>query len=455
MSRHPKGFGSVFWGLVLVALGSVLLLDNLGYPLPIWESVAQYWPVLIIAWGLVKLVDYYRLKGEKRRLFSGGEVAFLILVLMVGSAFTAAARIGTDLGFIGLLGDRLDLFDVIGENFDFSSRIETEAVSGGRIEIRNVYGSIDVEPGEGDSIIVVVEKTVRATSREEAERLEPYLYFTVSERDGTYVVDSNRDELDAFRRRRFKTSLSVQVPRASSVTIDNGYGPVRLSGLTGNQIVENKYGGVTLRDITGNVDINDGYGPVVAENISGDAAVTNKYGSVAVSGTGGSAMVDNKYGTVHISDVEGETQVVNKYALVSIENVRGGVRVVGQNNSVDLENVGEVDVQTTYKDIVVRNPAGAVAIANRHGDVRLLFETPPVNDVSVTGEYVDVRIQLPSDSEFSVDVQIRSGSFDSDFEGIERVSSGRERRAVGEVGSGGPRITVQTNRGDVRFVSRG
>ena len=452
MRGHHRGLGSVFWGLVFIALGSVLLLANLGYRIPIWESLATYWPVLIIAWGLVKLVDYYRLKGENRPLFSGGEVALLILVLMTGSAFTAATHTGSNLDFIGILGEDLDLFDLIGENFLFSSQIQAEAEQDASIEIHNIYGSVDVEPGEGNRIIVDVEKTVRAASREEAERLEPELVLSVGGQDGRYTVESNREELGPARRRRFKTSLRIQVPVASSVTVDNRYGIVRISGLTGNQEVRNKYGGVTIGDISGDIVVDDGYGPVVAENISGNAAVTNRYSSVTVSTIGGNATVDSRYGTVHVSGLGGDAHIVNRYALVSLEDVQGLSHVEGRNNSVDLENVGEVDVETSYKNVVVRNPTGPVRVANRHGDIGILFDTSPVNDIVVNGDYTNVRIELPSASEFSIDAQIRSGSFDSDFE-LDPVLSGRERRVEGRVGLEGPQITIQTNRGDVRLMS--
>ena len=164
------GLGTVFWSLVLISIGVVLLLGNMGYAMRIWEGLSEYWPVLIIVWGLVKLVDYYRLKGEKRPLFSGGEVVLLVLFLIIGSAFTAAAHIGSNLRSIGILGEELDLFDILGESFEFSRIIQSGAKPGWRIEIQNIYGSVEVESGDDDSIVVEVTLRVRATGREEAGR---------------------------------------------------------------------------------------------------------------------------------------------------------------------------------------------------------------------------------------------------------------------------------------------
>lgn len=41
----------IFWGFVLIAFGILMLLDNLGYA-DFGDVIANFWPLLIIAWGL-------------------------------------------------------------------------------------------------------------------------------------------------------------------------------------------------------------------------------------------------------------------------------------------------------------------------------------------------------------------------------------------------------------------
>ena len=42
---------NLFWGFVLVLFGGVLLLDNLGYA-DFGEIMGDYWPLLLILWGI-------------------------------------------------------------------------------------------------------------------------------------------------------------------------------------------------------------------------------------------------------------------------------------------------------------------------------------------------------------------------------------------------------------------
>ncbi|RJQ30390.1 MAG: hypothetical protein C4589_03515 [Peptococcaceae bacterium] len=84
----------VFFGLLLIALGVVWLLNNLGMAqIDLGELISTYWPVLLIAWGLDSLGRGVR--GGKE-VSSGGIVTGLVL-LALGGAF-----LGRNLGFYEL-----------------------------------------------------------------------------------------------------------------------------------------------------------------------------------------------------------------------------------------------------------------------------------------------------------------------------------------------------------------
>src|SRR4030095_3398249 len=148
MSR-PRSAGTVFWGLILVTVGMVLLLKNIGYDIPIWSGVARYWPVLLIVWGLVKLADYtrWRRAGQPGALFGAGWVVLLIIVILSGTALTAAANMSPDFGALFEIAN-IDLWDITGNSYPFSQHLEKEIPAGSEIEIINRYGNIEVTAAE-------------------------------------------------------------------------------------------------------------------------------------------------------------------------------------------------------------------------------------------------------------------------------------------------------------------
>jgi predicted membrane protein len=57
MSRHHyrSGTHGLFFGAIVVAIGFLLLLDNLGFVR--FHDIWQYWPVLLVAYGVSRIVD--------------------------------------------------------------------------------------------------------------------------------------------------------------------------------------------------------------------------------------------------------------------------------------------------------------------------------------------------------------------------------------------------------------
>jgi hypothetical protein len=193
MRRHSAG--TVFWGITLVSVGGLLLARNLGYPIPVWNAIALYWPVLIIGWGLLKLVDYFRLRrsGDNRPLFSGGEVALLIIVIFTGTAITAAANIHPDFGRLFDLTDDFDFWDITGNNYSYTEHHELDVPAGSSIEVVNYYGDVEVRPADVDRIVLDVDKTIRASSREEADRRAPDFRFSIQNTGSVFRISSNQD----------------------------------------------------------------------------------------------------------------------------------------------------------------------------------------------------------------------------------------------------------------------
>jgi DUF4097 and DUF4098 domain-containing protein YvlB len=215
-----------------------------------------------------------------------------------------------------------------------------------------------------------VKKTVRASSKEEADRLSSDFTFRIVNDGSTVRIASSQDSAPTGRRigrQRFKSSITVYVPKASAVKLDNRNGRVSVQDLTGNQNVTNRYGEVEV------------------QRIDGDVEVSNSFGSTVVNG-------------------------VN----------------------------------------------GAINVRARFGEVRIELDNPPTKDISLSMEFGDMRIGLPSNSSFGIDARTAFGNVRSEFGSLtQENSANRERSMTGRVGEGGPQIHLETRFGDIRLEKRG
>ena len=58
----PVRPGSVFWGIVLMALGGIFLLGN--FEIIDYDRIFDFWPVIVIVIGLKMITDYFTKKSD-------------------------------------------------------------------------------------------------------------------------------------------------------------------------------------------------------------------------------------------------------------------------------------------------------------------------------------------------------------------------------------------------------
>ena len=57
MSKHKSE--SLFWGFLILLIGVLFLIKNLGWSdINIWEFIGKFWPVILIYIGIKNIVVY-------------------------------------------------------------------------------------------------------------------------------------------------------------------------------------------------------------------------------------------------------------------------------------------------------------------------------------------------------------------------------------------------------------
>jgi len=161
-----------------------------------------------------------------------------------------------------------------------------------------------------------------------------------------------------------------------------------------------------------------------------------------------------------------------KIKLVSGDVVLEGISAV----ELDLATVsGDIKVQdleaekirtsATSGDIIVQDYTGNIDAGNTSGDISLIdgddnedmdahtisgdisIEQDGVSDMNIGSTSGDVKIKLPEDSQFYLDISTVSGDIKCDFD--MKISSSSRRSLEGAVGDSGDRIMISTVSGDV------
>ncbi|MGB6429573.1 MAG: toast rack family protein [Candidatus Acidiferrales bacterium] len=74
---------SIWGAVVLIALGVLLLLANLGLGFNPWALLARFWPLILIFLGIGGLIDYFRVRSDPTAPHARNSVAIIGLVFVV------------------------------------------------------------------------------------------------------------------------------------------------------------------------------------------------------------------------------------------------------------------------------------------------------------------------------------------------------------------------------------
>src|SRR5258708_5017453 len=124
---------------------------------------------------------------------------------------------------------------------------------GGRLEISNVNGRIDVTPAEGDSVEVVAQKSVRAVSGEAAKDALSRIEIQETVPPDSLKLETNLQRAPGsfFGGMNQEVHYMVKVPAALEVRVATVNGGIELSGLKGRITAEATNGAVKAHDVSG------------------------------------------------------------------------------------------------------------------------------------------------------------------------------------------------------------
>jgi DUF4097 and DUF4098 domain-containing protein YvlB len=138
---------------------------------------------------------------------------------------------------------------------------------GGRVEISNVNGKIDVTPSDGQKVEIVAVKSARGATQEAAKQaLERAEIGEDASRELVRVVTRiARGNGGWFHGDSIQVEYAVKVPAAAEVKFTTINGGVELTGLSGRITAETTNGGVAGRDVSGSIEASTTNGRVDVE----------------------------------------------------------------------------------------------------------------------------------------------------------------------------------------------
>ncbi|MGH9796180.1 MAG: DUF4097 family beta strand repeat-containing protein [Candidatus Acidiferrales bacterium] len=435
--REPRRL-SIFAGLLWILIGSLLLVNNLVADIRVWQLFRDYWPVLLILLGLVKLADHFRVQqsgGAPARLVSGGEIFLLIMLFIVGGAIAGWDRVRSQ-------HPDIDVHFPWEEEYVFPETASHAALAARPVRIDLPRGNVTVIADSINEIQATVQKRVRGGTEEEARERAQDSGIEIVEMDNSYVVRRRSGSKDWLR-----LDVEVRVPSTAAVTARTGSGSVRVQGTQAGVNVDAD-GNLEVRDVKGNVEAKVD-GDVVVIGAAGDVRIDGSCDDIEIANVSGAASVRCGFtGNASFRNIARQLY----FKSVRTEFTAGSLPGRMEIGSGDLEVIDapkDVTLLTQNYRIRMENVAGRIQVENRNASVEIRMAQPPTDDISITNRRGGVELVLPANAAFDVDARSDRGKVDTNFAGLNVRNEGRDQSIEGVVGKGGPRIRIRSTYDDV------
>lgn len=124
---------------------------------------------------------------------------------------------------------------------------------GGRVEISNVNGTIEVESGTGNTVEVVAIKSARGGSQDDAKRALERVEIADESTPSSVKVQTRTQRSGAWFSSSPSVKYRVRVPAGARMEFETVNGGVELRGVSGEITAETTNGGITARDVAGTI----------------------------------------------------------------------------------------------------------------------------------------------------------------------------------------------------------
>jgi hypothetical protein len=435
--------------VVLILVGIVFLLGTMGvlhwYMLGNW--FAHYWPLLIIVWGIIKLIEYQQAQqsGTRPSGIGAGGVFLLIMIIFFGLLATQASRVNWD-----ELGDHINFGDNElpwwGHSYSYDDHLAQAFPAGASLHVTSDRGAVNVTASNDDQLHVIVHKRINAESQTDADKwnADSKPQISVSERVVTLSANTQGGGAHGVT-----SDLDISIPRKGAVTIITHKGDVSVMGRDADVDVTSQHGELSVTDINGKVTLK-------LDNSS--ARVSQVASDVTVDGKANDISIEEVKGSVHLNGDFTETVKLAKISkAVSFKTTRTDMEFAKLDGDLNLDAgdlqasglTGPVRLITRSKDITLSGVSGDVRLQDENGAVEVRMSKP--GTMQVDNHQGDIQIYLPDKAGFQVEARARNGEIQSDFNEL-KISNGDDQAvANGSVGGGGPRMVLNNEHGTIEI----
>ncbi len=436
--RYRRSFAGPF---VLIVVGVIFLLGNLR--MIAWSKLlilfAHYWPVLLIVWGIIKIIEYQQAQreGVPSRGIGAGGVFLVIMIVFFGLIATHVARFHWDDIRENMNIDDSDFNNIFGETYNFDDHLEQDIpATATSLRVNDDHGAVRVTASDDNKITVIVRKRVGADNQGDADKYNQQTRPQITTAGNVIVLDARNQAGD----HSVQSDLEISVPRKLELHATSKHGEVSVSGREGDVEINNSHGDVSVENVTGNLKLNLEKSSAKVEQVTGDVHIAGHLNEVSVTDIKGGAHLEGEFSeSVKLARITKDVSFKSSRTDMEFSRIDGELDL--DSDDLHAEQVtGPVHLTTRSKQIRLTEVTGDLRVQNNNGGIEVTMRS--LGNVQIDSRNGDVQLTVPDKAGFRVDARTRDGEVQSDFPELKVENGDHQGTASGSVGNGSSHIVI-------------
>jgi hypothetical protein len=432
---------SIAGPFVLIVIGTVCLLGTM-HVLSLGRLAhlfANYWPVLLIFWGVIKLLEHQKAQREGTRAagIGGGGIVLVVMIVVFGLIATQLERVNWSGLRDNINMDDGDFNGIFGQNYNFNDHLEQDFPAGATLKVLDTRGAISVHASDDNKITVVVRKRVGAENQNDADKYNTETKPTITTIGGLVTVDAKAEGAGDHS---VETDLDISVPRKVPVTIISKRGDVNLVGREGTIDISAQHSDTSIEDVVGNVKVSQEKGSVKIEQVTGDVHVQGRVNEVSVADIKGGVQLEGEFQeSVKLARITKTVTFKSSRTDMEFSRIEGNLDL--DSDELHAEQItGPLRLTTRSKNIRLDEVSGDVRLQNDNGAIEVGMRS--LGNVQIDSRNGGIQLSVPDKAGFRLDARTRDGEIQSDFPELKINNDDRESKASGSVGNASSHVVL-------------
>ncbi|MDQ3009161.1 MAG: DUF4097 family beta strand repeat-containing protein [Acidobacteriota bacterium] len=479
IDRHPR---SPVSGMMIAAVGGVLLAANLRGDHSLLLLFGQYWFWLLLAFIIGRVLKQYThhtyhahpaATGARPRAFSAG--AIVVMILLVGGGL-ASNFLAKNKAYLNGVESKLGRLGLFGSEFEVNAgeQVTLTLSPASHLVISGFKGDIEVSATAESQPTAQLIARIRANNKDEASQIASNIHLQVTPAGKNLQFSINADGVQ----NDYSAKLIIVLPTTpmGGVEIVKATGSIKLNGLRGDQVIRDT-DRVEVRNNTGQVTIENPRSVELGQ-IHGEVSVTGARGNLELRAVKGAITLEARGGNVNIEQSSGPVQArvrdahltINDLASdssgpanqpilkltdasntsINLQQIKGAVSINAERSRIEAENInGDLTINNSSERVQLNQINGALKVNTENSTVEIEeFNGAAVieatRDVTVRGFRGPLSVTTTSGAiNLSTDEKLTGNLKATSERGRIRVSIPEDSDFKLDAGSEGGRVRVR------------